>query len=96
MYYATGEDEILSSSTSANSCHVFTLAEIKYAAKDFDDELVTGHRGFEKVYKGQISSEEVVAIKWLDSMSNQGAPEFRVEIKMLSKLRHCHLVSLSH
>ncbi|GJX19923.1 receptor-like protein kinase FERONIA [Tanacetum coccineum] len=50
-----------------------------------------------KVYKGQISIEDsshFVAIKRLDSMSNQGAAEFKAEIEMLSKLRHCNLVSL--
>nr|GEW72156.1 serine-threonine/tyrosine-protein kinase catalytic domain-containing protein [Tanacetum cinerariifolium] len=55
------------------------------------------HGGFGKVYKGTISnggSRLVVAIKRLDSTSNQGAEEFWAEVEMLSKLRHCHLVSL--
>ncbi|GJT33061.1 kinase RLK-Pelle-CrRLK1L-1 family protein, partial [Tanacetum coccineum] len=62
-----------------------------------DDELVIGQGGFGKVYKGQISIEDYshfVAIKRLDSMSNQGAAEFKAEIEMLSNLRHCNLVSL--
>ncbi|GKC80753.1 serine/arginine-rich splicing factor SR45 isoform X2 [Tanacetum coccineum] len=52
------------------------------------------HGGFDKVYKGTISNGEsrlVVAIKRLDSTSNQGAQEFWAEVEMLSKLRQCHL-----
>ncbi|KAL9997823.1 putative protein kinase RLK-Pelle-CrRLK1L-1 family [Helianthus debilis subsp. tardiflorus] len=92
-----GKDDQLSSSTSSYPCRLFSLAEIQSATMDFDDELVIGKGAFGKVYKGQFSSEKachVVAIKRLDSMSNQGEPEFKAEIEMLSKLRHCHLVSL--
>ncbi|GJX11195.1 serine/threonine-protein phosphatase PP1 isoform X1 [Tanacetum coccineum] len=56
-----------------------------------------GHGGFGKVYIGSIPNGEsifVVAVKRLDTTSNQGAHEFWVEVEMLSKLRHCHLVSL--
>ncbi|KAJ0706051.1 putative protein kinase RLK-Pelle-CrRLK1L-1 family [Helianthus annuus] len=94
MSTSTGEGVNLSSPTSAHPFRLFSLAEIEYATKNFDDELVIGQGGFGKVFKGYISSEEVVAIKRLDSMSDQGEPEFRAEINMLSKLRHCHLVSL--
>ncbi|XP_076900749.1 uncharacterized protein LOC143554992 [Bidens hawaiensis] len=82
---------------SPHPCRVFSLAEIQSATKDFADELVIGQGGFGKVYKGKLSSEEgglVVAIKRLDSMSKQGELEFKAEIETLSKLRHCHLVSL--
>ncbi|PWA49445.1 Concanavalin A-like lectin/glucanase, subgroup [Artemisia annua] len=93
----TGEVHKLSSSTSAQSCHQFSIAEILSATNDFDDDLIIGDGGFGKVYKGSIcinGTSQAVAIKRLDSMSNQGAPEFRTEIEMLSKLRHCNLVSL--
>ncbi|GJV86683.1 serine-threonine/tyrosine-protein kinase catalytic domain-containing protein [Tanacetum coccineum] len=56
--------------------------------------VLEGHGGFDKVYKGTISNGEsrlVVAIKRLDSTSNQGAEEFWAEVEMLSKLRQCHL-----
>ncbi|XP_071726805.1 probable receptor-like protein kinase At5g38990 [Rutidosis leptorrhynchoides] len=94
MQSATGVADTLSSSTSASLCRRFTLAEIQSATNDFDDKLVIGQGGFGKVYKRRISIGHVVAIKRLDCMSNQGASEFRAEIEMLSKLRHCHLVSL--
>ncbi|KAJ9551375.1 hypothetical protein OSB04_015420 [Centaurea solstitialis] len=87
----------LSSSISSQSCHQFSFAEIRSATRDFDDELVIGEGGFGKVYKGFLRIGEtihVVAIKRLDPMSDQGAAEFKAEIEMLSKLRHCHLVSL--
>ncbi|XP_076893812.1 receptor-like protein kinase FERONIA [Bidens hawaiensis] len=66
------------------------------ATKNFDESLIIGSGGFGKVYKGNIihgSSIVVVAIKRLDSVSNQGASEFWIEVEMLSMLRHCNLVS---
>ncbi|GJV18671.1 receptor-like protein kinase FERONIA [Tanacetum coccineum] len=97
MDKANGEAENLTSSTSAQPSRRFTIADIQSATNNFDDELVIGQGGFGKVYKGQISIEDsshFVAIKRLDSISNQGAAEFKAEIEMLSKLRHCNLVSL--
>ncbi|GJX67297.1 probable receptor-like protein kinase isoform X1 [Tanacetum coccineum] len=97
MNKANVEAENLTSSTSAQPSRRFTIAEIQSATNNFDDELVIGQGGFGKVYKGQISIEEsshFVAIKRLGSMSNQGTAEFKAEIEMLSKLRHCNLVSL--
>ncbi|KAK1412838.1 hypothetical protein QVD17_34375 [Tagetes erecta] len=84
--------------SSVQLCRVFSLDEILSATQNFDEALVVGEGGFGKVYKGTINVENgdtfVVAIKRLDSRSNQGAPEFWAEIKMLTKLRHCNLVSL--
>ncbi|KAM7489329.1 hypothetical protein LguiB_026813 [Lonicera macranthoides] len=76
-------------------CRLFSLAEILSATNDFDDSLVIGRGGFGKVYKGSIDNgANTVAIKRLNSMSKQGAPEFWTEITMLSKFRHTHLVSV--
>ncbi|CAI9268204.1 unnamed protein product [Lactuca saligna] len=78
-------------------CRHFKFPEIRLATRNFDESLVIGHGGFGKVYKATIhngSSLVVAAIKRLDSKSDQGADEFWAEVKMLSKLRHCHLVSL--
>ncbi|PWA94862.1 serine/threonine/dual specificity protein kinase, catalytic domain-containing protein [Artemisia annua] len=58
----------------------------------------SGAKVTEWVYKGEIKSQEsgstIVAIKRLDTTSDQGAPEFVAEIETLSRLRHAHLVSL--
>lgn len=77
----------------------FSLPEIQLATLNFDDSLIIGKGGFGKVYKGWIygtrdTIARLVAIKRLDSFTKQGASEFMTEIEMLSKLRHCHLVSL--
>ncbi|KAL7592959.1 hypothetical protein Lser_V15G33710 [Lactuca serriola] len=84
-------------STSYSTCRQFEFPEILLATDNFDQSLVIGQGGFGKVYKGKVligSSPVAAAIKRLDSMSTQGAEEFWAEVEMLSKLRHCHLVSL--
>ncbi|KAL8235222.1 hypothetical protein R6Q59_021322 [Mikania micrantha] len=86
-------------SSSSYSPLQFTFSEIKLATKNFDESLVIGRGGFGKVYRGTVTCSDGnilmdVAIKRLDSDSSQGAGEFWAEVEMLSKLRHCHLVSL--
>ncbi|KAL7593891.1 hypothetical protein Lser_V15G33733 [Lactuca serriola] len=101
MIAATGDGKESQPSTSSiqltQACRHFQFTEILLATNNFDESLVIGHGGFGKVYKGNIingSSVSIAAIKRLDSMSSQGATEFWAEVEMLSKLRHCHLVSL--
>ncbi|KAK9060562.1 hypothetical protein SSX86_021267 [Deinandra increscens subsp. villosa] len=100
MLSPNGHEEVESSSSSFESpqpCCRFTFSEIQLATQNFDESLVIGRGGFGKVYKGVITNSATlltVAIKRLSSTSNQGALEFWAEVKMLSKLRHRHLVSL--
>ncbi|XVE72327.1 hypothetical protein DITRI_Ditri11bG0030700 [Diplodiscus trichospermus] len=75
-------------------CRRFTLDELRYATNDFDRGLVIGNGGSSRVFKGCIDGETPVAIKALKPTSTQGSDEFEAEIKMLSNLRHPHLVSL--
>ncbi|KAL0014787.1 hypothetical protein SO802_001856 [Lithocarpus litseifolius] len=83
------------SSLPSDMCRYFTLAEIKAATKDFDNAYIIGVGGFGDVYKGYIDNGTAsVAIKRLKPGSQQGAHEFETEIRMLSQLRHLHLVSL--
>ncbi|KAJ9552781.1 hypothetical protein OSB04_016826 [Centaurea solstitialis] len=98
-----GEDKIkkkplLSSLSPEHHCRQFLLAEMQLATNNFDQSLIIGKGGFGNVYRGVIDHEGCnkmkVAIKRLDSKSNQGASEFWTEIKMLCKFRHSHLVSL--
>ncbi|XP_050273963.1 receptor-like protein kinase FERONIA isoform X3 [Quercus robur] len=78
-------------------CRNFSLAEIKAATKNFDQNSIIGVGGFGDVYKGYIHVDGEathVAIKRLKPGSQQGVQEFRTEIEILSQLRHHHLVSL--
>ncbi|KAG5560737.1 hypothetical protein RHGRI_003916 [Rhododendron griersonianum] len=80
---------------SEGTCRSFSLDEVLIATNNFDDALVIGIGGFGKVYKGFIDdSATMVAIKRLNAESKQGAGEFWMEVKMLSKLRHANLVAL--
>ncbi|XP_076919404.1 uncharacterized protein LOC143580195 [Bidens hawaiensis] len=76
-------------------CRRFLLSEMQTATNSFDESMVIGKGGFGKVYRGVIDDgATTVAIKRLDSRSKQGATEFWTEVKMLSRFRHSHLVSL--
>ena len=75
-------------------CRSFTIAEIKAATNNFDDDFIIGVGGFGNVYKGCIDGSTCVAIKRLKSGSQQGVHEFMNEIELLSQLHHIHLVSL--
>ncbi|PIN27195.1 Serine/threonine protein kinase [Handroanthus impetiginosus] len=76
-------------------CRRLLLEEIKTATSNFRDNFIIGKGGFGNVYKGFIDDGgTAVAIKRLNPSSKQGVCEFLTEIKMLSKLRYLHLVSL--
>ncbi|GJT33907.1 kinase RLK-Pelle-CrRLK1L-1 family protein [Tanacetum coccineum] len=99
MFFPTSEEaeSYVTLDSLRQPCRQFTFAEIQLATENFDESLVIGHGGFGKVYQGTIiygATPLTAAIKRLDSTSSQGASEFWAEVKMLSRLRHSHLVSL--
>ncbi|KVI01537.1 Protein kinase, ATP binding site-containing protein [Cynara cardunculus var. scolymus] len=65
------------------TCRHFTLAEIQSATQNFCSALVIGRGGFGMVYRSSslIGSVSEVAIKRLDSISNQGAVEYAAKIQ---------------
>ncbi|KAG8384325.1 hypothetical protein BUALT_Bualt04G0106500 [Buddleja alternifolia] len=70
------------------------ILEILYATKNFNAKLMIGEGGFGKVYKGILRNGTKVAVKRSEPGHGQGVPEFQTEIKVLSRIRHQHLVSL--
>ncbi|KAM0046725.1 putative protein kinase RLK-Pelle-CrRLK1L-1 family [Helianthus debilis subsp. tardiflorus] len=80
------------------TCRRFSIDVVRSATRNFDEKRIIGKGGFGKVYTATIRVQDgescIVAVKRLDPGSNQGAPEFWSEVEMLSKLRHCNLVSL--
>ncbi|KAK2978039.1 hypothetical protein RJ640_002831 [Escallonia rubra] len=83
------EKDRASSLPSGQLCCLFSLAEVQLGTHDFEDALIIGQGGFGKVYRGLIDNgRTTVAIKRLNSTSQQGAPEFWTEIQMLSKVIH--------
>ncbi|KAG2409414.1 serine/threonine-protein kinase [Vigna angularis] len=64
------------------SC-VFTLKEMEEATCSFNDDNLLGKGGFGRVYRGNLKSGEVVAIKKMElpaMKAAEGEREFRVEI----------------
>ncbi|KAL2976992.1 hypothetical protein AAZX31_13G040000 [Glycine max] len=76
-------------------CQRFSLMDIKAATNNFNNASLVGVGGFGHVYMGYIDGISIpVAIKRLKPGSKQGSEEFLTEIKMLSQIRHRHLVPL--
>ncbi|KAH7440598.1 hypothetical protein KP509_03G001200 [Ceratopteris richardii] len=84
----------VSTLATGGSARQFMLAEILDATRNFDATLIIGHGGYGKVYLGELRDGTKVAIKRGSHESQQGVSEFEAEIRMLSRLRHRHLVSL--
>ncbi|KAK9733904.1 hypothetical protein RND81_04G100000 [Saponaria officinalis] len=76
------------------SAQTFTFRELASATKNFRAECLIGEGGFGRVYKGQLSTSQTVAVKQLDRNGLQGNKEFLVEVLMLSLLHHPNLVNL--
>lgn len=72
----------------------FSYEELQEATDDFSPQCFIGEGGFGKVYRGTLKDGTEVAIKKLTSGGNQGDKEFMVEVEMLSRLHHHHLVKL--
>ncbi|KAM0914739.1 hypothetical protein ACQ4PT_011318 [Festuca glaucescens] len=72
----------------------FSFEELKSCTENFSDSYEIGAGGYGKVYKGTLVDGIRVAIKRAQSGSMQGAPEFKNEIELLSRVHHRNLVSL--
>ncbi|XP_014492060.1 calcium/calmodulin-regulated receptor-like kinase 1 [Vigna radiata var. radiata] len=71
----------------------------EYAYKDLQKAThnfttVIGQGAFGPVYKAQMSTGEIVAVKVLATNSKQGEKEFHTEVMLLGRLHHRNLVNL--
>ncbi|CAA3007800.1 probable serine threonine- kinase NAK isoform X1 [Olea europaea subsp. europaea] len=83
---------------------MFTLAQLKYATRNFRPDSVLGEGGFGTVYKGWIDEKTYapskvdvgmpVAVKKSNPDSEQGLKEWQAEVKFLGKFSHPNLVKL--
>ncbi|XP_078174998.1 PTI1-like tyrosine-protein kinase At3g15890 isoform X2 [Carex rostrata] len=72
----------------------FTYEELIIASDGFSDYNFIGKGGFGSVYKGKLEDGREVAIKQLSVESRWGARDFIVEVDVLSRVHHRHLVQL--
>ncbi|KAL2932901.1 putative serine/threonine-protein kinase PBL26 [Bienertia sinuspersici] len=86
--------ESIENGTNNIEAQTFTFRELASATKNFRPECLVGEGGFGRVYRGQLSSGQIIAVKQLDRNGVQGNKEFLVEVLMLSLLHHPNLVNL--
>ncbi|KAG5243900.1 receptor protein kinase [Salix suchowensis] len=75
---------------------VISVQVLRNVTKNFASENELGRGGFGVVYKGELDNGTKIAVKRMESgvISSKAIDEFQAEISVLSKVRHCHLVSL--
>ncbi|XP_031094482.1 probable leucine-rich repeat receptor-like protein kinase At5g49770 [Ipomoea triloba] len=72
----------------------FSYDELKKCTNNFSESNEVGSGGYGKVYRGLLSTGQVVAIKRAQQGSMQGGMEFKTEIELLSRVHHKNLVGL--
>ncbi|KAH6775418.1 hypothetical protein C2S52_012979 [Perilla frutescens var. hirtella] len=73
---------------------LFDLETIAAATNNFSRDNMIGEGGFGPVYKGNLSAEQVIAVKRMLKTSGQGHEEFKNEVNLIAKLQHKNLVRL--
>eukprot|EP01018_Ginkgo_biloba_P001917 Gb_17681 [translate_table: standard] len=73
--------------------HPFSYQELEDATNNFSTANLVGGGGFGDVYKGNFNGK-LIAVKRLKPNSDQGEPEFKAEVEIMSRIHHRHLVSL--
>lgn len=73
----------------------FRYAELAAATRNFAEDRKLGQGGFGAVYRGFLKELGLeVAIKRVSKGSTQGRKEYAAEVRIISQLRHRHLVRL--
>lgn len=77
---------------SASGILEYSYRDLQRATQNFT--TVIGQGAFGPVYKAQMSTGEIVAVKVLGIDSKQGEKEFQTEVKLLGRLHHRNLLNL--
>ncbi|KAM1270700.1 hypothetical protein ACFX13_032579 [Malus domestica] len=77
----------------------FTFAEVVKAVDDFHEKYCIGTGGFGRVYKAELQSGQVVAVKRLNMSDSNDIPainlhSFQNEIRTLTSIRHRNIIRL--
>ncbi|KAM1044555.1 hypothetical protein ACFX2J_035465 [Malus domestica] len=77
----------------------FTFTEVVKAVDDFHEKYCIGEGGFGKVYKAELQSGQVVAVKRLNTDDSNDVPaihlqSFQNEIRTLTTIRHRNVIRL--
>ncbi|CAI7902341.1 unnamed protein product [Closterium sp. NIES-54] len=74
-------------------CRQFTAQQLTRATGNYAQENLLGKGSFGAVFRGEMLGCQV-AVKRLEGQGWQGPDEFRVEVEVLSRMRHPHIVLL--
>ncbi|KAH0634649.1 hypothetical protein KY290_038114 [Solanum tuberosum] len=73
----------------------FLYGELARCTNNFSREEMLGQGGFGGVYKGYLREyDSYIAVKRISRESKQGIKEYASEVRIISRLRHKHLVQL--
>ncbi|XP_019176965.1 PREDICTED: probable leucine-rich repeat receptor-like protein kinase At5g49770 [Ipomoea nil] len=72
----------------------FSFEELAKCTNNFSEANTVGSGGYGKVYRGILPHGQLIAIKRSQQGSMQGAPEFKSEIELLSRVHHKNVVDL--
>ncbi|OAE31906.1 hypothetical protein AXG93_2834s1470 [Marchantia polymorpha subsp. ruderalis] len=73
----------------------FSFEQLCIATDQFGEESKLGQGAFGAVYRGQLpDTGQLVAVKRLNPVSNQGLKGFMAEVSIISQIRHRNIVKL--
>lgn len=94
--YWSGNSSGILTSRALDSGNVISVPLLRKVTNNFSSAYELGRGGFGVVYKGILDDGTQIAVKRMEAgvFSNNALDEFQSEIRVLSKVRHRHLVSL--